>query len=85
MIRLLIVDDHRLFRFGLRKMLQDAKGIQIIGEAGDGEAALRLTRELRPNVILMDLLMPGIGGQGSAFESFSGLSCPTVNSLFAND
>ena len=62
MIRLLIVDDHRLLRFGLRKMLQDAKGIQIIGEAGDGEAALRLTRELRPNVILMDLLMPGIGG-----------------------
>jgi len=62
MIRLLMVDDHALFRFGLRKMLQDAKGIQIVGEAEDGEGAVRMARELRPNVILMDLLMPGVGG-----------------------
>lgn len=62
MIRLLLVDDHRLFRAGLRKMLQDLKGIQIIGEAEDGETAVRLAREERPNVVLMDLIMPGIGG-----------------------
>ncbi len=62
MIRLLMVDDHALFRLGLRKMLQDARGIQIIGEAEDGETAVRLAREQRPNVVLMDLLMPGIGG-----------------------
>lgn len=62
MIRLLIVDDHRLFRMGLRKMLQEQTGIQIIGEAEDGEGAVRLARAERPNVVLMDLLMPGIGG-----------------------
>jgi two-component system, NarL family, invasion response regulator UvrY len=62
MIRVLLVDDHRLFRVGVRKMLAEAKGIQIIGEADDGETAVRLAREERPNVVLMDLLMPGIGG-----------------------
>lgn len=62
MIRLLLVDDHKLFRVGLRKMLQDVKGMQIIGEADDGETAVRLAREERPNVVLMDLIMPGIGG-----------------------
>jgi len=62
MIRLLLVDDHKLFRLALRRMLEDQKGIQIIGEAEDGETAVRMAREERPNVILMDLIMPGIGG-----------------------
>ena len=62
MIRLLLVDDHRLFRVGLRRMLDELKGIQIIGEAEDGETAVRLARDERPDVILMDLMMPGIGG-----------------------
>ncbi len=62
MIRLLLVDDHKLFRACLRKMLQDLKGIQIIGEAEDGEGAVRMAREERPSVVLMDLIMPGIGG-----------------------
>jgi DNA-binding NarL/FixJ family response regulator len=62
MIRVLLVDDHRLFRVGVRRMLADAKGIQIVGEAEDGESAVKLTRDERPNVVLMDLLMPGIGG-----------------------
>lgn len=62
MIRLLLVDDHKLFRDGLRRMLDDVKGVQIIGEAEDGEEAVRCARDERPNVILMDLMMPGIGG-----------------------
>ena len=62
MIRLLLVDDHRLFRVGLRRMLDELKGIQIIGEAEDGESAVRLARDERPDVVLMDLMMPGIGG-----------------------
>ncbi|MEZ5560508.1 MAG: UvrY/SirA/GacA family response regulator transcription factor [Pseudomonadales bacterium] len=62
MIRVLVVDDHGLFRLGLRKMLEGVKGVQVVGEADDGEKALSLARELRPNVVLMDLLMPGIGG-----------------------
>ncbi len=62
MIRVLLVDDHRLFRLGLRKMLLETKGIQVIGEAENGEDAVRLARDDRPNVVLMDLIMPGIGG-----------------------
>jgi len=62
MIRLLLVDDHKLFRDGLRRMLDDVKGVQIIGEAEDGEEAVHRARNERPNVILMDLMMPGIGG-----------------------
>ena len=62
MIRVLIVDDHRLVRVGLARMLAEARGITIVGEAESGEKALALVRDLKPNVILMDLRMPGIGG-----------------------
>jgi DNA-binding NarL/FixJ family response regulator len=62
MIKILLVDDHRLFRIGLKKMLQDVNGLLVVGEAETGEEAIRLARELRPNVVLMDICMPGIGG-----------------------
>jgi DNA-binding NarL/FixJ family response regulator len=62
MIRIAIADDHQLFRVGLRRMLADIKTLQIVGEAASGEEAVSLVRQLRPNVVLMDLLMPGIGG-----------------------
>ena len=62
MIRLLIADDHKLFRIGLHKMLREAQDIKVVGEARSGEEAVTLARELAPNVILMDICMPGIGG-----------------------
>lgn len=62
MIRMLIVDDHQLFRTGLRKMLSEVKTLQLVGEASSGEEAVQQARELRPNVVLMGLIMPGIGG-----------------------
>lgn len=62
MIRLLIADDHKLFRIGLQKMLREAGDLKIVGEARSGEEAVRLARELAPNVVLMDICMPGIGG-----------------------
>lgn len=62
MIRLLIADDHKLFRIGLQKMLREAQDIKIVGEARTGEEAVTLARELMPNVVLMDISMPGIGG-----------------------
>jgi two-component system invasion response regulator UvrY len=62
MIRVLLVDDHKLFRMGLRRMLEDSKGIRVVAEAESGEAAVRFAREERPNVVLMDICMPGIGG-----------------------
>jgi DNA-binding NarL/FixJ family response regulator len=61
-IRVLIADDHRLVRLGLARMLGRMSGIEVVGEAESGEAALALVRKERPNVVLMDLRMPGIGG-----------------------
>jgi two-component system nitrate/nitrite response regulator NarL len=61
-IRLLIVDNHTLFRQGLVSLLQSEPGFQVIGEAGSGEEALDLARQLQPDVVLMDVKMPGIGG-----------------------
>ncbi len=62
MIRVLLVDDHRLFRIALRRLLDGVKGIEVVGEADCGESAVSQARELRPNVVLMDICMPGIGG-----------------------
>lgn len=62
MIKVLVVDDHELVRTGIAKMLDEVDGIRVIGEAGSGEEALRLAKEQTPDVVLMDLKMPGIGG-----------------------
>jgi two-component system, NarL family, invasion response regulator UvrY len=62
MIKVLVVDDHELVRMGITRMLADVSGIQVIGEASSGEQAVALCRELSPDVVLMDVKMPGIGG-----------------------
>lgn len=62
MIKVLLVDDHELVRIGIRRLLQDVNGIKVIGEASTGEEAIRLAKELIPDVVLMDVQMPGIGG-----------------------
>ncbi|MEA2717576.1 MAG: hypothetical protein QOI99_1893 [Actinomycetota bacterium] len=62
MIRVLVVDDHPIVRQGLRSYLSSRPGIDVVGDAGDGEAAIDLVTELRPDVVLMDLAMPGMGG-----------------------
>ena len=62
MIRVLIVDDHAVVRAGLAQLLENADDIEVVGLAPDGERALELTRDERPDVVLMDLSMPGMGG-----------------------
>lgn len=62
MINVLLVDDHDLVRLGIKRLLADAKGITVIGEAETGEEAIKLAKELSPNIILLDANMPGIGG-----------------------
>jgi DNA-binding NarL/FixJ family response regulator len=62
MITVLIADDHPLVRQGLRAVLDAADGIGVLGEANDGNEAVRLAAELSPDVILMDLQMPGLHG-----------------------
>ena len=61
-IRILIADDHLIIRQGLRLILETEDGFELVGEAADGAEALRLCRELHPDVALMDLRMPGMDG-----------------------
>jgi DNA-binding NarL/FixJ family response regulator len=62
LIRVLVVDDHELVRSGIVRLLADAKNINVIGEACCGEDAIKISRDLDPDVVLMDINMPGIGG-----------------------
>jgi DNA-binding NarL/FixJ family response regulator len=61
-IRVVVADDHPVFRSGLRAMVEDADDLEFVGEARDGEQALTTCRATRPDVVLMDLRMPGISG-----------------------
>jgi len=61
-IRVFLADDHPVVRQGLRTFLESRPGIEVVGEAGDGEAAVAAIERLRPDVVLMDLVMPGEGG-----------------------
>ena len=64
-IKVLIVDDHRVVRQGLRTFLEIQDGIAVVGEAGDGAEAAQRAAEVNPDVILLDLVMPGIDGVGA--------------------
>jgi DNA-binding NarL/FixJ family response regulator len=61
-IRILIADDHALFRRGLEIVLKDEPGIELVGQASDGAEAVRMAREVLPDVVLMDIRMPKITG-----------------------
>ena len=61
-ISVMLVDDHSLVRRGFRRMLEDEADIRVIGEASDGEEAVKLARSLKPQVIVMDCALPGING-----------------------
>lgn len=62
MIQVMLVDDHRLVRSGLKKLVDDAGDMKVVAEADTGEQALEAVRKQAPDVILMDINMPGIGG-----------------------
>ena len=61
-ISVLLVDDHSLVRRGFRRILEDEQDIAVVGEAGDGEEAIRLATKLQPRVIVMDCALPGMNG-----------------------
>ncbi|GLX81894.1 UvrY/SirA/GacA family response regulator transcription factor [Thalassotalea eurytherma] len=62
MINILLVDDHELVRTGIRRILEDVKGLKVVGECETGELAAKFCRTNTPDVVLMDMNMPGIGG-----------------------
>src|SRR5919204_1177092 len=64
-IKCLLVDDHTLFRDGLRRVLESEADIQVVGEAGDAASALEVIGQMKPDVVLMDIGMPGM----SSFEA----------------
>ena len=61
-IRILIADDHPVFRFGMRALIESETDLEVVGEASTGDEAVTLTEKLRPDVVLMDITMPGVNG-----------------------
>jgi two-component system nitrate/nitrite response regulator NarL len=80
----LIADDHPIFRAALRKLLETDPDLRVVGEAGDGRDAVRMVRELRPDVLLLDLVMPVKGGLDT-LQELSTLDVPTRTLLLAAD
>jgi DNA-binding NarL/FixJ family response regulator len=73
-IRILLVDDHKLVRAGIRALLQTLDDVEIVAEAGDGNDALRLAKAYGPDVVLLDLMMPGLNGLDTAARMAN--ACP---------
>jgi len=71
-IRILIADDHPIFRDGLRKLLETEPGLKVIGEASDGADAIKQARQLKPELLLLDLAMPRMPGLEALKELTSG-------------
>lgn len=86
-IRVVLAEDHALVRAGLGALLRNVPGVEIVAEAGDGQEALRLIREHRPDVVLLDITMPGLNGLDVLVRIKD--DCPSVGviilSMHAND
>lgn len=87
MIKVLVVDDHDLIRAGIARMLMDDVSIDVMGEAASGEEAVEYVRENKPDVVLMDLKMPGIGGLEATrrIKRYSDHCSVVVVSAFTDD
>ncbi|MBB2948280.1 DNA-binding NarL/FixJ family response regulator [Actinoplanes lutulentus] len=80
-ITILVVDDQELFRAGVAVILDAQPGLRVVGEAGDGRDAVRLVDELTPDVVLMDLRMPGMDGVEATRQIFAGVRSRPVRVL----
>lgn len=78
-LTVVIADDQTLFREGIKDLLENEKGIEVVGEAADGEEAVRLVKKLKPNVVLMDIKLPKLDGISATRQVR--LECPDTNVL----
>ena len=85
MIRVLLVDDHETVREGLRLLVDAQADMEVVGEAGDGKAALDLVAALRPDVVVLDLTMPGMSGLSTARTLKDNASGTAVVALTRHD
>ncbi len=67
-MKVLIADDHALFREGVAALLSGYKDLEVVGEAADGSEAIQQVEKLRPDVVLLDIAMPGLGGLEATLE-----------------
>ena len=81
MIRILVVDDHPIVRAGIIGLLDIEADLEVVGEAESGEAALELVPQLTPDIVLMDLRMPGIGGAAATRQLLGGGSAHAASPL----
>lgn len=84
-IRVLVVDDIELFRRGLAMLLGVEDGIEVVGEAGDGDSAVRIARATRPDVVLLDVRMPGLDGLAACSAIKEAVPSARVLMLTASD
>ena len=86
-IRVVLAEDHTLVRQGFRRILEDSSGIEVVGEASTGLAAIELSKKLKPDVVVMDLAMPELGGLEATEEILKALpeTKILILSMYSND
>lgn len=79
--RVLLADDHKILRQGLQTLLQNEPDIEVVGQADNGRGAIELAKELRPDVVIMDVAMPDVGGVGATRELLNAVPTAKVVAL----
>ena len=78
-IKIILADDHKIIREGLRALLEKEPDMEVVGEANDGIATVRLTKNLNPDIVIMDIGMPDMNGIEAV--SYTHLTLPTIYSV----